>query len=364
MPKKTLDLHYPLAGVVRQTAYADYGTRRAAYGTPWAMNCRAEDSLTSRLRGGSFAGISAGSRPSAIVYRGRTLTFAGRAITASRVGNSMDTAMSADVSDLLRPALFQFSEAGQQGGSVVALVPHKDHYLLGFTATQTWIQRGDPLTGQRQRVSDRVGIVGANAWCVAHDTVYFLSSLGLYSVNADGGELKALSEETIPADLTGVTDANCTLTYQHSDRGVYIHKTGTDWYYDAERNAYWPFDTSKSSSHVLLGPFRLGGPDSLGIMQTLHGVIAQGSTTVNWAVIPGSTAEEAAVNGKAAIEAFLAGTSYASYIRASGSWSAGRSQTARPRVGAMWAVIWLSSSGTWAFEGCTVGIEPSGEWRK
>ena len=365
MPRKMMDLQFPAVGVVRRLGLRATGQgRQTEYGTPWSINTRLEDSLTNRLRGGSFTGISAGSRPASIVYRDRTLTFSGRAVTASRVGVSTDTALSADVSDMLRPALFQFSEAGEQGATVVALVPHKDHFLLGFTATETWVQQGDPNSGPRRRVSDQVGIVGANAWCVKHDTVYFLSSRGLYSVGADGSGLKAISEDVLPEDLAGVSDTSCKLTYQHSDRGVYIHKTGTDWFYDTARGGFWPFDTTETDSHLLIGPVKLGGLDTLGLIQTLHGIVAAGSDTVNWRIVPGKTAEEAAANGKLAIVADLAGGSYSAYVRGSGSWAAGRSQTARPRISAMWACLWLSSAGDWAYEGVTLGIERDGAWRK
>jgi hypothetical protein len=247
---------------------------------------------------------------------------------------------------------------------VVALIPHKDHFLLGFTADETWVHQGNLHTGTRRRVSDEVGIVGADAWCVNHDTVYWLSSSGLYAAQADGSGLKALSEDVVPEELTGVTDTACTLTYQHSDRGVYIHKTGTDWFYDTERGGFWPFDTSETDSHILVGPVKLGSLDSLGLVQTIHGIIASGSATVDWAIVPGESAEEAAANGKTAVETALADGDYSSYVRGSGSWSAGRSQTGRPRTSAMWAVFWLSSEGDWAYEGLTLGIEPSGLWRK
>ncbi len=362
MPRKMLDLRFPRLGVVRRFGLRQTG-RQEEYGTPYAMNVRLEDSLTNRLRGGSFTGISAGSRPGSIVYRDRILSFSGRAVTASRMG-STSTTMSADVSDMLRPALFQFSEAGEQGADVVALIPHKDQFLLGFTASETWVQQGDPLSGSRRRISDEVGIIGANAWCMNHDTAYFLSTRGLYSVGADGSGLKPLSEDKIPEDLTGVSDASCKLTYQHSDRGVYVHKTGLDWFYDTARDQFWPFDTSHANSHVLIGPLKLGSQDGLGLIQVLHGMTASESVTVNWRIVPGETAEEAAANGKLAITAALASESYSSYVRGSGSWSAGRSLTERPRTSAMWAVLWLYSAGDWAYEGVTLGIEPAGEWRR
>ena len=304
------------------------------------------------------------SRPSEIRYRNRLLTFSGNAITATRMGDDTDTALSADVSDTLRPALFQLSYAGATGGTVVALIPHKDSFLLGFTADETWVQQGDPLTGQRWRVSDEVGIIGADAWCVAHDTVYFLSSRGLYSVGADGKGLLAISEDKIPKDLTGVTDASCALTYYHADRGVYIElSSGVSWFYDTARDQFWPYDTSSADSHVLIGPFRLGQANAFGRVLNLHGVMATGSADVNWRLVTGDTAEAAAANGKAAIVAHLASASYASYVASSGTWSAGRANMAYPRIRAVWCCLWLQSAGDWAFEAASLTAKLSGKWR-
>jgi hypothetical protein len=324
---------------------------------------RLEDSLTNRLRGGSFAGITAAERVDA-VYRDRAITFSDNGITAARQGKAKDTSLSTDVSDTARPILFQLAGAGRVGGDVVAVIPHKDLHLLCFTADETWVLAGDPATGALRRVSDEVGIIGANAWCVNHDTVYFLSASGLYSVGADGSGLKALSEDALPEDLTGVSDSDCTLTYQHSDRGVYVHKTGTDWFYDTARGGFWPFDTRTADSHLLIGPLKLGGVDSLGLTQTLHGMMAASSAAVQWALVPGNTAEEAADNGKAAIEAALADESYSSYVKATGEWEAGRSSTSMPRVTAMWVCLWLSATGTWAYEGVTMAAISAGKWRK
>lgn len=324
---------------------------------------RLEDSLANRLRGGSFTGISAGARPSEIRYRDRLLTFSTNAITATRVGDDTDTVLSPDVSDTLRPALFQLSYGGTTGGTVVALIPHKDSFLLGFTADETWVQQGDPLAGSRRRVSDEVGIIGADAWCVKDDTVYFLSSSGLYSVGVDGSGLKPISEDRLPEDLTGISDANCTLIYNHADRGVYIHKTGTDWFYDTARDQFWPFDTGETDSHVLLGPLQLGQAGRYGRVVNLHGNVAADSDDVAWRLVTGDTAEEAAANGKAAITTALASGDYSSYVAAEGTWSAGRAHMAYPRIRAIWCCLWLHSEGDWAYEAAAMTAVLSGTWR-
>ena len=359
---KTISLRFPALGVNRRFSH-ERNYSATSYPTPWACNVRLVDSITSRLRGGSFTAISAGSRPSEILYRDRVLTFDDNAITGSRQGDHDDTNLSADVSDTLRPVLFQLSEAGEEGEDVVALIPYKDQFLLGFTSEETWSQHGDPYAGPRHCVSREIGIVGEDAWCMAHDTAYFLSSLGLYSVGADGSGLKPLSEEAVPEDLTGVDDSNCTLTYNQSDHGVYIHKTGTDWFYDTANGGFWPFDTSTSDSHLLIGPLQIGGPNQFGLIQTIHGIMAASSGTVTWRIVPGDTAEEACDDGKAAIVAALAGNDFDEYYSANGAWDAGRSKTAWPRVRTAWTVLWLSSASDWAYESVVLEVTPWGRLR-
>lgn len=359
---KVVSLRFPELGVVRRFSH-ERSFSATAYGTPYSCNVRLEDSLTNRLRGGSFTAISAGSRPSEILYRDRVFTFDDNAITGSRQGDHTDTTLSADVSDTLRPVLFQLSEAGEVGDDVVALVPYKDQFLLGFTSGETWSQHGDPYAGPRHCVSREVGIIGEDAWCMANDTAYFLSSRGLYSINADGSGLKALSEDAVPEDLTGVSDSSCTLTYNYADRGVYIHKTGLDWFFDTAREGFWPFDTSTSDSHLLLGPLQIGSPVQHGLIQTITGIMAADSGTVIWRIVPGDTAEEAADNGKAAIIAALADSDYDEYIAANGAWDELRSNTAWPRVRTPWMVLMLSSSATWAYESIIFEIIAGGRIR-
>lgn len=363
MPTKTLSIQFPAAGVVRRWGLdAAYDSRRT-YPTPWAMNVRLEDSLTKRLRGGSFAGRAAVVKSSP-VYRDRAITFSGRVITAARQGNASDMTMSADVSDTMRPIVFQLALADEQGPNVVAVVPHKDAYLLCFSAGTVWVLAGDPATGSLRRISDQVGIIGASAWCVDHDTVYFLSSRGLYSVGADGSGLKAVSEDRLPEDLIGVTDSTCVLDYYHADRGVYITTTGQDWFYDTARDGFWPYTVASTDSHVLLGPFQLGQASSYGRVQNLHGIMAAGGADVTWRIVIGDTAEEAAANGKAAITSDLAGTrTYEDYVKSSGTFVAGRNHMAYPRTRAVWCCLWLRSEGTWAYEQVAMTAMLSGGWR-
>ncbi len=362
MPRKNMQMDFPNLGVVRRFGNR-INTERGRHSAPYAWNVRLEDTLTDRLRGGSFVGISAGTKSSP-VYRDRAVTFSGNAITLARQGDASDTSIATDVSDTRRAIIIQLSEAAEVGSTVIAVIPHKDSSLLCFTATETWVLSGDPATGALRRVSDEVGIIGASAWAVAHDTVYFMSSSGLYMMGADGGGLKPVSEDKVPVELTGISDSACVLNYHHADRGCYIHLTASpSWFYDTARDQFWPFDTGGTDSHVLLGPFQIGQGHSFGRVLNIHGNMASGSANVTWRLVTGDTAEDAAANGKLAIEASLAAGDFSSYVSASGTWGAGLSHMAYPRTRAIWCVIWLSSAGTWAYEAASLNTTVSGRWK-
>ena len=417
MPTQPINIMFPAAGVVRRIANAAVAGD-GPMSTPWAVNVRLEDTLTKRLRGGSFVGlevesvpsdrtqdlvdesgntitdddgnvivlateksiVSSGGRlwvsagvdapaahPAEVIYRGRLLRPEGGIIFASRQGDYSDWNYGADISDQQRAFAIQLSEAGEIGGDVVALVPHKDSHLLAATSNGLWVVAGDPAgDGAMRNISRGVGMVAARAWCKNHmDRVYFLSSHGLYTVGTDGQGLQAISENAIPVELTGVENEETVLAYNHADRGVYIHLPGdtVSFFYDTERQGFWPFTTDKLESHVLLGPFKLGDIDQNGVINSIHGMVATGSASVNCRIVTGDTAEQAAENGKAAITAALSGSGFSSYVKHSTTWTAGRSLTVRPRVRGMWACIWLHSAGQWAYERITMQIATAGSWR-
>ena len=135
------------------------------------------------------------------------------------------------------------------------------------------------------------------------------------------------------------------------------------WFYDTAREQFWPYTKNSTDSHVLLGPFRIGEKTTYGRVVKIHGMIAQGSADVTWHIVPGDSSEEAAANGKLAIEAALAGNDYSSYVIAQGVWTAGHNHLRYPRTRAMAVVVWLSSEGEWAYENIAMELTVSGKWR-
>ena len=414
---KTMELRFPARGVARRDTLRSAPDYRGPFPTPWAVNVRLEDAIDGRLRGGSWVGTASTAIPADqnqtlvdengdtitdgtdplvvspqesiassggslwvspgpdtptqtdadVIYRGRLLRTSDNAILASRQGDYEDFDYGKSVGDAGRAFVIQLSEAGEVGGDVVAMIPHKDRHLLGFTSGSVWALQGDPTAGGMLRnVSREVGIVTARSWCKDHlDRVFFLSSHGFYTIGADGSGLEAISEEVIPQELTGVVDPDTVLFYDHDKGGVYIEipTAAVSWFFDTERKIFWPYDTGTTQSHVGIGPLKLGDATSFGRVLRLHGMTASGSADVTWRLLVGNSADEVADNLKTAITLAIAGSSYSQYVHSSGVWTAGINHRSYPRARAPWAVLWLSASGSWAYEGASMVTVLSGAWR-
>jgi len=340
------------------------------------------------------------------VYRDRLcLSGEDNIVYMSRQGDYADWDFGKDVGDNGRAVPFQLSLSSDVGPLPTAMIPHKDSAMLLASVRTLWVLRGDPTTGQLQRLSENIGIVSSRAWCKFEDTVYFLSDDGVYQIGADGSGLKPLSEDAVPIELRDVDTATTTvmMEYENDRNAIHVYlKTAagsnTHWVYELESKAWWPMrlqdahsplavcrhqgklllggvdgyvryiggdddDGTAIESHCVIGPMKLGSIDRAGIINMLHGMLAAGSGTVNWRVVIGATAEEAGDNAKLAIEAFQTGGNYATYVKANDSWLAGRSLAQYPRVSSAWACIWLQSAAKWAFEGGSMQVKLSGRYR-
>lgn len=375
-------------GVGRGLSFRQEVGKREQYTCPWSLNVRSED-FTGRRRGGSWTppastttvgvvhsggyvvadpgSTAPGTSSNAdCIYRDRFIRPVSQAIYASRLGDYTDWSMASDISDLARPFVMQLSEAGELGGNVVALIPHKDAYLMAATSSSLWVVRGDPVAdGGLQNISRDVGMVGPRAWCRDHlDRYYFLSSHGLYTVSASGDGLQALSEDVIPEQLTGVVDTTTVLEYDHARRGVriYIPSAAVSWFFETDRQAFWPFKVGYSGSHIAIGPLRMNDGETFGRLLRLHGITAASSADVTWRIIVGETAEDVSAKAKTAIETLVASGSPAN-IHSSGTWTAGINHRAYPRARGLFMILLLSSAGTWGWEGAVCVTEPSGKFR-
>ena len=237
---------------------------------------------------------------------------------------------------------------------------------MAATSSSLWVVRGDPTAeGGLQNVSRDVGIVGPRAWCRDHlDRYYFLSSHGLYTSSASGDGLQALSEDVIPEQLTGVTDEDTVLEYDHATLGVriYIPSASVNWLFETDRGAFWPFKVGYGSSHIAIGPLRMNDGETYGRLLRMHGITAASSANVTWRVLVGETAEEVSANAKTAIETLVAGGSPTN-VHSSGTWTAGVNHRSYPRARGLFMILLLSSAGSWGWEGAVCVTEPSGKWR-
>lgn len=170
----------------------------------------------------------------------------------------------------------------------------------------------------------------------------------------------------IPEQLTGVSDASTVLVYDHETRGVYIHipSAAVSWMFDTERQGFWPYKVGHTGSYVAFGPMMLGNGNTYGRLLQIHAILAQSSATVTWRVLVADTAEQVSANAKTAIEALVAGNSPTN-IHSSGTWSGtGANHRSYPRARGKYMVLLVSAaSGSWAWEGASAVIEPSGAWR-
>jgi hypothetical protein len=336
------------------------------------------------------------------VYRDRLFVSGDdNAIYISRQGDFLDWDYGADLEDAGAATVIQLSGASGLGKAPTALMPYQDRYCLAATATTLWVIRGDPVAGGGKRqVSPDVGVIGSRAWAEVEDAFIFLSNDGLYLVRADGTELKKLSGE-VPKELyeTAVDTNTINLVYNHVRRGVHVFvkpdtPPGTHWFYHLE-SGFWadrfqsdhePLaacrfgdavvigqadgylreatgdndDGTNIESHVLLGPIRLAATADSSVLTELEGSLAQSSADVNWRIVIGDTANEAAESAKTAVTTYIGGDQAGgeAYADANGTFSADRNRRRHPRIRAPWFVIWLQSTGKWAFEWMTVrGIE-------
>ncbi|MEM6362814.1 MAG: hypothetical protein AAF745_00195 [Planctomycetota bacterium] len=353
---------------------------------------------------------SAGSIPTqctfGVVYRDRLiLSGQDNAIYASATGRYDDWDFGTHFETTTRAVVFQLALANEVGDLPTAMIAHKDDFLICATKRSLWVLRGDPATGQLIRVSEHVGIVDARAWCRTDDAVVFLAEDGLYSVNADGTGLKPLTPQKIPEELREIDTDTVTVSigYDHQRLAyhIYLRTTAgsdTHFIYEQQLEAFWPIrltndhtprivcrhrgnlvlagndgnirkvdgaddDGQSIDSHLLIGPVKLGSLNFFGIVNTLHGVLANDSGNVTWRLIVGDSAEVVTDSGKSAIEAFQSGSDFSSLIRSVGTWSAGRSRTSRPRARGLWACVWIQSTNQWALEGVTMQVNSAGAWR-
>lgn len=207
----------------------------------------------------------------------------------SRQGDPFDWDFSAEGAQaaIYGPA----STAGQIGGTLTALAPHTDDYLLMASRTTLWAMVGDPgAGGGLTNVSQTVGVVGRGAWTRTPDGHFvFLSHDGLYALAPGGrGTPQSLSRERCPQELINVDTSlrQPLMEYDAREQCVRIYNArnsgggGTlegyeHWAFHWPSGTFWP-DTHGAAHrpHSVLGRrFLLTGGDLTLVVGSMDGYV-------------------------------------------------------------------------------------------
>ncbi|MFH1744300.1 MAG: hypothetical protein ABIH23_35305 [bacterium] len=324
---------------------------------------------------------------------------------ASRVSDPTDFDFGGDFNDVTRAVVGQLSEAGRIGESLTAIIPFRDQELVFASANELWVLHGDPATGTIRKISGEIGVIAQDAWCITDaGLIAFLSSDGLYFWGVGSGYPIRFSEELVPMELRELDPAlyEIGMSWDAKARGIWLFATplngraGKHWFMDMTQKAIWEMRFSMNShqpksvarynagsgindvvlgcrdgylrtfsstattddgtamqSHVVFGAFRLSAETRDGILNEIHGIMADNAGSVTWRAFTGPTAETVVDAASAAITALLAGSAPSS-VKASGSWEELYNRVSRPRARGAWCAILLSSTERWAFESMTL----------
>lgn len=146
------------------------------------------------------------------------------------------------------------SESGQIGEPIVALIPYTDDYMLIGCTNSLWMLQGDPADGGSiTRVSDQMGLVSPNSWCVDPvGTLYFIARGGLYSVRPIWEFYQPpqlLSGETYDQYFQAIINGSFYISMQWDVDAKYLHifatptddtQVGTHLIWDQRNGGLWP----------------------------------------------------------------------------------------------------------------------------
>ncbi len=146
------------------------------------------------------------------------------------------------------------SESGQIGEPIVALIPYTDDYMLIGCTNSLWMLQGDPANGGSiVRVSDQMGLVSPNSWCVdPAGTLYFIARGGLYSVRPIWEFYQPpqlLSGETYDQYFQAIINGSYYISMQWDVDAKYMHifatptngtTQGVHLIFDQRNGGLWP----------------------------------------------------------------------------------------------------------------------------
>jgi hypothetical protein len=303
------------------------------------------------------------------------------------------------------------SDQGQLMEPITAGISHNSECLIIGCRSSLWVMRGDPRYGGRMvRLSGDIGIVDRRAWCYDTDgMLWFLSHDGLYRMEAGcGSQPTCVSREFLPEELLK-TDASLytvSMAYDLRFRGIILTVAlnsgggGTSWFIDTKTTqgavSFWPmtfnstrqafyayslrgyatssadvsevligcrdgvvrrFDRTSSTdagtnfdSYIDYGPFPLGPPGEMGLLQAMQVSCGTNSADVVSAVRAGNSPQEAFDAGAFATHTHI---------------TAGLNSWVYPRARGKAAVIRFSNAtnSRWAMENVEIARVAAGKSR-
>jgi hypothetical protein len=336
-------------------------------------------------------------------WRGRIVITDGTAqFYMSRQAAPLDWDFSASDTDPSRAISSTSTNVDKLGYPITALIPFSNDYLIFGCLDSLWMLAGDPGVSGSQMVnlSQSVGIIGANAWCITPTgAVIFLSRYGVYAVQP-GGTPVPVSQPLLPRELQNLDPSQyeISMAFDTTDYGVLLFLnniaggTSTQWWIDWQDQSFWPatyaeaheacamysydaFQSSGSrvmiggsdgyirrhandagsddgtavSSYVIIGPWSISSnPLENGRLEEIDALLGETSGNVTWEVRTGVTHYEA-----------LAATA-----KRSGTWTAGRNPTRNVFLRGPSAALKLSSSTSWVMDQIIGLSTPHGRIRK
>ncbi len=185
------------------------------------------------------------------LWRGRHVCADGALVYFSEIGNATNWDVDADSDFTAAPAVLNVALAGRgpQAQTVTALIPFRDKHLFIATQDSLHILYGDPQSGKLEIADDRIGILSTDAWAFDGETVWFLSSDGLFRRAGYGERHERISEELAPGYLRDIDPAanRIGMAYCPWEQGVYLDitpndptKEGIHVFIDRKTGYLWP----------------------------------------------------------------------------------------------------------------------------
>jgi hypothetical protein len=356
------------------------------------------------------AGIVPTAQPLVTIFQERVvLAGADHIYYMSAQANPTNWDFGADMGNKGRAYAGQIGRGGSIAETTKSLLNYRDKALVLGSEDALHVVYGNMAAGGESKcISPSCGIIAPWARCATPDgRLLFLSRNGLnmWQIGSDQHpepfSQRVVPESLLDIDVTAVTPL---MYYDHRSRGIHLFLTpstgiGTHWWIDLENKALWPvelqmdhqplamarvgvgdysdvilgckdgylrrFDDDSDDdgyeveSTLLIGPLHVSG-DSMsdGVIKELQGVLAQQSDDVDWQLIVGETAEQAVDLAEEVIE-----TGTEDGIAASGLWRAGRNRTDRPKRRGPWAMLLLTSMGSWSYEEISLIVAELGRIR-